>query len=82
MFQISQGPMKATRKFSGVSVAQGRSKKHSVDMGDLDLSPEQTLDIELAKSLKVFFRDMKDVQTKVNNVKELGKFPVIYLLSQ
>ena len=61
MFQILLGPMKATRNFSNVSVAQGRSRKHSINMEVLNLSPEQTLDIELAKSLKVFFRDMKYV---------------------
>ena len=70
--------MKATENFrKNDRTATSRLQKRSVGSKH-ELTPEQTLDIELARTLKVFFRDMKDVQSKVEGIKALGKpFPFL-----
>ena len=65
--------MKATENFrKNERTPTSRLQKRSLGSKH-ELTPEQTLDIELARTLKVFFRDMKDVQSKVEGIKALGK---------
>ena len=65
--------MKATENFhKNDRTATSKAQKRSVGSKH-ELPPEQTLDIELATALKVFFRDVNDVKNKVEGIKALGK---------
>ena len=65
--------MKATENFHKNDItATSKLQKRSVGSKH-ELTPDQTLDIELATALKVFFKDMKDVKSKVEDIKALGK---------
>ena len=65
--------MKATENFhKNDRTPTSNLQKRSVGSKQ-ELTPEQTLDIELATALKVFFRDVNDVKSKVEGIKALGK---------
>ena len=69
----AQGPMKATENFhKNDRTPTSNFQKRSVGSKQ-ELTPAQTLDIELATALKVFFRDVNDVKSKVEGIKALGK---------
>ena len=66
--------MKATENFhKNDRTPTSKLQRRSVG-NKQELTPEQTLDLELATALKVFFKDMKDVKGKVEDIKALGKW--------
>ncbi len=48
-------------------------KQQQTSVTPMQSQEHHALDVELAKSIKIFFRDMKPVQTKLQEVKTLGK---------
>ena len=65
--------MKATENFhKNDRTATSKEQKRSIGSKQ-ELTPEQTLDIEIATALKLFFRDVNGVKSKVEGIKALGK---------
>ena len=48
---------------------------HKSSLVPADNSPSPGLDVELAKAIKVFFRDMRNVQHQLKEMRDTGKIP-------